>query len=1164
MAKRFTPVIGLAVVVALAMVAVFGAMSLTNPAFAAIGQPADAELTERTFSPQVPQEISVDVYLGEEETVDLIPYLDGREDEVEEVSVSTLDPVTVVTIVAIESRRDVGVTIEEVADDQVGNPATALVTVTFSDDTTMAFFITATVRAATAAMVSSEVQATVTVPVGDEDEDGAAVLSVPVFLKVDHLFERGRGEDGEITRYTASTSTTGSVITVGELSVLEEAHQELGGTLTILDESDIGTEVIGAIAHIDTDDGRVDAQDADIPPNGINGEVKAALGATVVNKFKFGEPTGYIVLYATGDAAENNFSTIMLSAVDSVEGDDGADPSRNVLARVGPVAPVSTVSPIIDVETEDLPLFEPGSSSPGSDTSYKVTFEAEGAVNTRQSDLEIEFDGDYGMPSTIRNTSVAITTEGGEYPDPNTNGESGDTSVTSRTFTPEDVTVDGETVLISLGDMDEHDDRIDYDLSEGEVISVLFRQSAGISNPTEAKGYNLVKISFGGAADIEYNDGTKDVLPNLETSIIRKVSLSEGDGGLDTAVTGTGKGFKDKTSLTVFLDKPIMVYYDADEDDSTDMVRLPVGMGEAYNDMVKAALMVKDGKYTDVGNVPLVYLDDTDMPLTYQTVRENNVNVNYITAPNGMLDQGEDELCVVTAITGQDIGACEFKVTHPTFRGGFNYVNAKDGRSNYAPKADTFELTASIATSPGTGSPGERILVQVVDFPPNSSISRAELARNSDDPVCTGCGSVDGTGAGTFSFTIPNWPSAGTQELRVFGINDVKASKNFTVVGPQISVTPQTVVANQRVSLIGTGFSPGAVIANAEDDQEEVDPIVTIGGRTILSDRINDGDPVRVDNGGNWSASVDLPLTEATTAPGQRAIRITDSRARTGSVEVTIPARNVTVSPEQGRVGTIAVVRGQNFPSKNDEGDPVTISIVYDASNNNTTTVSASVDASGRFETQIRIPTTAAIPSSNSIKVSFPDRDGVVVPVTVPHEVPEGIVELSVTSGGPGSRVTVNGEGFKSFVPISLVKVGTLDVTPAPKPSTDGNGMMSFDITIPGLDVGIQTIEVSVGRTTASTGFTVTESGVSAGDIKLSAEAVEDMGDNFVRAFNFNNDTKTWTFYDPAAGDASTLTHFITGESYWILIQATQEVILNGKTRNLTCVDGNCWNLLVW
>ena len=42
----------MAVVVALAMAAVFGAISLTNPAFAAVGAPADAELAEREFQPQ--------------------------------------------------------------------------------------------------------------------------------------------------------------------------------------------------------------------------------------------------------------------------------------------------------------------------------------------------------------------------------------------------------------------------------------------------------------------------------------------------------------------------------------------------------------------------------------------------------------------------------------------------------------------------------------------------------------------------------------------------------------------------------------------------------------------------------------------------------------------------------------------------------------------------------------------------------------------------------------------------------------------------------------------------------------------------------------------------------------------------------------------------------
>ena len=158
--------------------------------------------------------------------------------------------------------------------------------------------------------------------------------------------------------------------------------------------------------------------------------------------------------------------------------------------------------------------------------------------------------------------------------------------------------------------------------------------------------------------------------------------------------------------------------------------------------------------------------------------------------------------------------------------------------------------------------------------------------------------------------------------------------------------------------------------------------------------------------------------------------------------------------------------------------------------------------------------------------------------------------------------MTINGEGFKSFVPISLVRLGTLDVTPAPKPSTDGNGMMSFDILIPGLDVGIQTIEVSVGRTTSSTGFTVTESGVNPGDIKAVAVGVETLGDNFVNIWHFNNDLKTWSFYDGEEG--SDLTHLITGETYLLQIKSTVEVILNRDTRNLTCVGGNCWNQIVW
>ena len=70
-------------------------------------------------------------------------------------------------------------------------------------------------------------------------------------------------------------------------------------------------------------------------------------------------------------------------------------------------------------------------------------------------------------------------------------------------------------------------------------------------------------------------------------------------------------------------------------------------------------------------------------------------------------------------------------------------------------------------------------------------------------------------------------------------------------------------------------------------------------------------------------------------------------------VLVDVPGREVTITPGRGRVGTIAVVRGKGFPSKNDEGESFNIEIVYDASNDNTTTVSALPDASGRFEVQL-------------------------------------------------------------------------------------------------------------------------------------------------------------------------------------------------------------------
>ena len=774
--------------------------------------------------------------------------------------------------------------------------------------------------------------------------------------------------------------------------------------------------------------------------------------------------------------------------------------SSEVTTAAATADPRPVIIPTVD------PSFTAGSTSSHSNTSYKVQFQIWGEddegyrdLNTLRDELVIEFHEDYSLPSSISTSAVTIDVEGADA--------SGDPDAkTMLTFNPSDIVVDGEEAVFSLGDMNEDDDLSQYDLMPEAAITVNFRQAAGIRNPTEAGNYNIVKIGFG---DFEIDNGNEEVAGlNIEDAVRRKISLSEEDGGLGDMVTATAKGFENGVTLHFFLDK----HLDA------------------------------NGKYV---------------------------------GPDGQLSGDEDVLCSVPSVSGSNVASCDFEVTTPTFSTGDNFVNAVDGDGNppYDPDNDDhkFVLKASFSASPAGGSPGEIMQVQLVSFPSGMAFEHIKL---SGDYICGGAhpvtgehqscatyGTIGTMGTASIAITVPNWAVPGVQELRIKAGGETDTG-NVTIVGPRIISTPATVVANQRVSLVGTGFSPNSVIGDDTAAGAAVSKM-SIGGHPIPWHKVNDGRDVNVDDGGNWAASVDLPLVEATTGSGERAIRVTDSKTRGGVVMVTLAERSFDITPPEGRVGTLAVVRGVGYPSKNDEGHSFTIDVIYKVQEGATSRVSVVPDASGRFEVQLRIPTTASIPSTNQVEVSFDHEAGATgVLENKQHFVPEGLIMLSATSGGPGSTVTLSGEGFKTYVPVESVKIGTIEITPSPKPNTDANGMMEFDVLIPGLDVGIQTVEVKVGGTTSSTGFTVTESGVNPGDIKEVAVGLEELGDNLDVIWHFNNDSKEWTFYDGQEG--STLTHVITGETYLILIKSDAEVILNGDTRSLTCVSGNCWNQIVW
>ena len=928
-------------VVALAMVAVFGAMSLANPAMAAIGQPADAELTERADTPQA--DMMVETYSGKTVLVDITGLVNGGGSNFNGVvtAATTVEPDNLIA----------------------GNTDTVIP----NTDLFGAIRLTWTAGQATDADAARDGRIYVTLQLKSQNAEGVNETQ-RLRLDVDLGPATGPDEVGEIEDRTVRLGPA-------DIDDVPETTTQGPGKAISLDVSGYfmdgrGPDNTAAITSYT-------ASIADVIPGDAVAVEHVDDAGTVINGGAIGED-GMLYLRATAD--EGDLVRVTVVTVP-------AGGTQSFFVDVGGRTAITTI-------TEDdgitLPYFTQDSNDPGDSTNFTVAFRlgADDAVNTRRNDLVIEFHEDYGVPSTIRNTSVAITT------DIELTGDS-DREIT---FTPEDITVDGEKILISVGDVDERDNMSEYDFTGSEKLIVHFRQSAGITTPTEFGGYNLVGVTFGDYK-VEYDDDA-ETPAEFATNIVRKISRDEEDGGLGKVVTATGKGYKNGTSLTVFLDSLSELKWDDPDTSSDSMVRVPMSRFDEYVEEYE--------EDSEIGNIDPSYvpLDDDDDPLHYRMVS----GTGYVLAPNRLLEAGEDVLCVDADINSDDVGSCEFTVTHPTFAAGLNYINAVDGKNGYA-KPTTFLLKASIQATPDGGSPGEIMLVQVVDF--KSNIGKVTIGgqvwcsdAGDSDPdgetrLCAG--TVDNSGAGNFKITIPNWVRAGAQELKVFDDRDPAASAtdSVTLLGPQINVSPKTVLGNQRISLVGTGFSPGAVIANDRDADQLVAPEISIGGDPIDGGDINDNDPVRVDNGGNWSASVDLPLSEATTAVGERAIRVRDSQGRTGVVLVDVPGREVTITPERGRVGTNAVVRGKGFPSKNDEGESFNIEIVYDASNDNTTTVSALPDASGRFEVQLRIPTTAAIPSTNSVKVEFEDENDVKVVTTVTHEVRKALSSCPRPAAAP-------------------------------------------------------------------------------------------------------------------------------------------------------------------
>ena len=98
-------------------------------------------------------------------------------------------------------------------------------------------------------------------------------------------------------------------------------------------------------------------------------------------------------------------------------------------------------------------------------------------------------------------------------------------------------------------------------------------------------------------------------------------------------------------------------------------------------------------------------------------------------------------------------------------------------------------------------------------------------------------------------------------------------------------------------------------------------------------------------------------------------------------------------------------------------------------------------------------------------------------------------------------------------------------------------------------------------------GYTVTSEIVS-DVVTPTAEALEPLltAETLASAFYFNNATKEFDFHivDDAFTDANNLLEIQGGEPLWIEVTADTTAELGGTSFDLTCVNGDCFNLIVF
>jgi len=627
------------------------------------------------------------------------------------------------------------------------------------------------------------------------------------------------------------------------------------------------------------------------------------------------------------------------------------------------------------------------------------------------------------------------------------------------------------------------------------------------------------------------------------------ITLSPSTGPVGQGVTITATDFIPNAVLTVTIDgvalatNPATVTTgktgDADQGDATFGITIPTTTAGIH------VIAVSDGTTP----VTATFTVTPKVTITAPALRKGPVGTSVSVAGTGFSGAGVtadvtiNGVALVPGIGVDSTGSFTATGTVPTMTSGDKAVSASDGAGNAATTSlqtwNTFTVTPTLTLSPVSGLSGSKVTITGSGWSAGAvTMSFAGSSWKDPNGVAYSLTALaDGTIAAP-NIVIPVNAVAGTKTVTATDTGAHTGTTTFVVSARPLTLTPASGPKGTKVLITGTSMTPSTISpANSMIDAGDL----TLGGggwntTAITIDSAGVISPTQLAIPGGATIGINAVRATDNGADFSHATT-TDNLTAEGTFTVTKPT--ISVGPTSGPKGSSITVTGAGWLPGTTTGSTVQISF------NGAIVVTTIPDSAGNIVAAINVPATALVGAgANTIGAA----DGIVNSATaVTFTVPGAALTVSPTEGPVATSVTVTGSGFAAYTAVT-VKIGTYAFQA--QPLSDVYGAFTYTFTVPGVAPGSQSISATDAASTASAFFVVKEAAAT------TQTQTASIASQLVRIWGYSGGT--WSMYDPADAAGSNLTTLVSGNGYWINVNAACTLIEGGFHKALS--EG--WNLI--